>query len=250
MALSFGSVWAEAFSLVLDSSNPGSFMSLRSLSCIDFPLFSCPACRLGTPPPASDLVRLGLFLTPKSITKPDSSMLLLGRSWSGFSPPASDFLHPDAATPLQGISRAEGQLAVVNFAFLELSLLPRSMARSGAFLMASGSVRHPSGYSLLALIFACPGLSSLLHGFARADIFMSLVGFSHSDALLPLKAISCLESHLLVAGIACFGLPVLVLDVWNLRPSMLPRSCSHLGPTLAAPNTATLGSPMPLHRPG
>lgn len=116
--------------------------------------------------------------------------------------------------------------------------------------MASGSVRHPSGYSLLALIFACPGLSSLLHGFARADIFMSLVGFSHSDALLPLKAISCLESHLLVAGIACFGLPVLVLDVWNLRPSMLPRSCSHLGVPLAAPNTATLGSPMPLHRPG
>ena len=249
MAFSFGTVWAEALSLAPDSSNPGSFLSLRNLFCIDFPLFSY-ACRLGTPPSAYDLVQLGLFLTPKSITKPDSSIFLLGSSWSGFLPPAFDFLHPDAATLLQGISRAESQLAVVNFAFLELSLLPHSMARLGAFLMASGSVRHPSGYSLSALLFACLGLSSLLHGFARADISMSLVGFSHSDALLPLKAISCLDSHLLVAGIACFELAVFVLDVWNLRPSMLPQSCCHLGPTPAVPKTATLGSPMPLHRPG
>ena len=142
-------VRSDAFALVLDLSNPESFVSVRSLACLD------------------------------------SAMPLLGVSRSGASLSALDVVEFGLLPSVRGFTCSNPVPSALHLAMLG-SLLPlRELARLAPFLSAIG--RASSGFSLLALDSAHTEALVFPRSLSRPGFAPSTLEMARSESPLMLR---------------------------------------------------------------
>lgn len=217
---------------VLSVAKMGSFPFVRNVVCLDLP------------PSVSDHAQLGLSLSLKSFSCPESALAC-------FKPTSGSFLfvsflsHLDATSLSRGSVHLDLFLPMFDLAILE----PPSLARAYAWL---GLVLPPIAKCRIGILFPVAGVSqlgfsSVLHSVSRLGSPTSCVQPLSLDSLLPLKRSShpglftvtmraCeldstslatdfakLEAPLLIQGFGRISTRLFVLDHTFLEASPLVR---------------------------